>query len=112
MESFARRWRQWAAGAGVFAVALASTGALAAHPFAVRLKDGSGNAVDSTSTVPYSPEQSCGGFCHDIDRITQGYHFQQGRTAPDASGSYVLRVSDSFNPVKDWLLSDGMYGKT
>jgi hypothetical protein len=71
------------------------------------LKDGGGNPIARGSTTPYSPEQTCGG-CHDVATITQGYHFQQGRTNADGT----MRVSDAFNPKKPWLLSDGMYGKT
>jgi hypothetical protein len=71
------------------------------------LRDAAGNAIQRGSTTPYSPERTCGG-CHDVATITQGYHFQQGRTNADRT----LRVSDAFNPVKSWLLSDGMYGKT
>lgn len=67
---------------------------------AVALRDRAGNPVAVGSTVAYSPEQTCGG-CHDVGNITLGYHFQQGADV----------VSDSYNPTKPWLLSDGMYGK-
>jgi hypothetical protein len=30
------------------------------------------------SDAPYSPKQTCG-KCHDYEKITQGFHFQQGR---------------------------------
>ena len=93
----------------------------AAHPLNVTLRDAQGNAIASNSTVPYSPERSCGS-CHDVALITQGYHFQQGRT----NGAAQIQVSDAFagslgydaitgNPLKGsgawWKLSDGMYGK-
>lgn len=78
----------------------------AAHPFQVKLKTYDGTEVVAGDNVPYSPKQSCGG-CHDYDLITQGYHFQQGRT--DAAGAIV--VSDTFNAAKPWILSAGMYGK-
>jgi hypothetical protein len=74
----------------------------------VVLRDAAGNPIQRGSLVPYSPQQTCGGTCHDVATITQGYHFQQGRTNADRT----LRVSDAFNPAKRWLLSDGMYGKT
>ncbi len=74
---------------------------------AIVLRDAAGNAITPGSTTPYSPEKTCGG-CHDVNVVTQGYHFQQGRT--DASKNIV--VSDTFNPAKPWLLSAGMYGKT
>ena len=43
----------------------------------------------------------------DYDAITNGYHFQQGRT--NAAGDIVM--SDDFNLKKPWVLSSGMYGK-
>ena len=49
-------------------------------PFALRDEEGAiidpvaGNNADK----PYSPRQTCG-RCHDYERITQGYHFTQGR---------------------------------
>ena len=112
MRCIEQRWRKWAARTGALAIAVTSASALGAHPFKVSLRDAAGNPLTSTSTVPYSPEQTCGGFCHDVSLITQGYHFQQGRAAPSAAGYLVMRVSDDFNPAKSWLLSDGMYGKT
>ncbi|WP_176065576.1 hypothetical protein [Anaeromyxobacter diazotrophicus] len=89
-----------------------ASGALTTHHTtdatgAITLRDETGAAILAGSTVPYSPEKTCGG-CHDVDVITRGYHFQQGRT--DATNQIV--VSDSFNPTKPWLLSKGMYGKT
>ena len=56
--------------------------------------------------MPYSPKKTCGG-CHDYDQITNGYHFQQGRT--DETGKIV--ISDTFDPVHPWNLSSGMFGK-
>ena len=78
----------------------------AAHPFAVKLKKYDGTDIVAGDNVPYSPKLSCG-VCHDYIRITQGYHFQQGRT--DGSGAIV--VSDTFNATKPWILSNGMFGK-
>lgn len=71
------------------------------------LRDANGAAIAPGSTTPYSPERTCGG-CHDVNLVTRGYHFQQGRT--NATNQVV--VSDTFNPTKPWLLSAGMYGKT
>jgi len=71
------------------------------------LRDLSGQVIRRGSTVPYSPERTCGG-CHDVSVITRGYHFQQGRT----NASNAIVVSDTFNLAKPWLLSAGMYGKT
>ncbi len=71
------------------------------------LRDQLGVPLTSNSTAPYSPRQTCG-ECHDIDEIANGYHFQQGRT--DAHGN--VQVKDDFNnDSRDWLKSDGMYGK-
>jgi hypothetical protein len=56
--------------------------------------------------MPYSPKKTCGG-CHDYDQITNGYHFQQGRT--DETGKIVIR--DTFDPMHPWNLSSGMFGK-
>lgn len=49
---------------------------------------------------PYSTRQTCGP-CHDYDKITKGYHFQQGWD----------RIRDDFSTKKPWFLSDGMLGK-
>jgi hypothetical protein len=71
------------------------------------LKDHQGNALQLTSTEPYSPRETCGA-CHDVDEIANGYHFQQGRT--DETGAVVMK--DNFNnDGRDWLKSAGMYGK-
>lgn len=53
----------------------------ACPPF--HLRDEAGNVIDPVkgvnADVPYSPRQTCGASgCHDYDRITKGYHFQQG----------------------------------
>lgn len=66
--------------------------------------DGSDLTLDSR--IPYSPKKTCGA-CHEYDRITNGYHFQQGRT--DGTGKIV--ISDTFDPKYPWNLSSGMYGK-
>jgi hypothetical protein len=58
------------------------------------------------SKIPYSPKKTCG-ECHDYFRITDGYHFQQGRT--DGKGNIV--ISDLFDPEHPWNLSSGMFGK-
>lgn len=78
----------------------------AAHPFPVKLWKYDGTFVAAGDNVPYSPKLSCVG-CHNYSLITQGYHFQQGRT--DGSGAVV--VSDTFNATKPWILSAGMFGK-
>jgi len=46
------------------------------------LYDEDGNIIDPVNRLnadkPYSPKQTCG-KCHDYDKITQGFHFQQGK---------------------------------
>jgi hypothetical protein len=73
----------------------------------ILLKDHQGNAIQLTSTEPYSPRETCGA-CHDVDEIANGYHFQQGRT--DATGAVVMK-DDFFSDGRTWLKSAGMYGK-
>ena len=70
------------------------------------LKGYDGKELTIHSKAPYSPRQTCG-TCHEYDKITNGYHFQQGRT--DGSGKII--ISDNFNPKKPWHKSPGMFGK-
>lgn len=70
------------------------------------LKGFDGNPLTIDSQAPYSPKKTCG-TCHEYDRITNGYHFQQGRT--DGTGKIV--VSDTFDQKYPWKLFSGMYGK-
>ena len=70
------------------------------------LKGTDGNPLTLESNIPYSPKKTCGG-CHDYKQITNGYHFQQGRT--DGTGKIV--ISDTFDSKVPWNLSSGMYGK-
>jgi hypothetical protein len=75
------------------------------HPkVIIRGFDGTPLAIESK--IPYSPKKTCG-ECHDYFRITDGYHFQQGRT--DGKGNIV--INDLFDPVTPWNLSSGMFGK-
>lgn len=68
------------------------------------LRDAQGNTINpmtgENADRPLSTRQTCGA-CHDYDRITRGYHFQQGWD----------RIRDDFNAAKPWILSDGMMGK-
>ena len=73
----------------------------------VALKDRWGNELDVASTEPYSPRETCGS-CHDIDKIANGYHFQQGRTDLDGN---IITKEDYFDDGRNFLLSAGMYGK-
>jgi hypothetical protein len=70
------------------------------------LKGFDGSPLTLDSKVPYSPRKTCG-YCHDYDRITNGYHFQQGRT----NGLGEIVISDTFDPKYPWNLSPGMFGK-
>jgi hypothetical protein len=70
------------------------------------LKGYDGSPLTFESKIPYSPKKTCGG-CHDYSLITNGYHFQQGRT--DGAGKII--ISDTFDPKYPWNLSSGMYGK-
>jgi len=72
----------------------------------IPLKGFDGQVLTVDSKNPYSPKKTCGG-CHDYARITNGYHFQQGRT--DGAGAIV--ISDTFDQKYPWNLSSGMYGK-
>ena len=57
--------------------------------------------ADPDVYLPYSPRRTCGA-CHDYNRITSGYHFQQGADV----------MSDDFGGAeRPWDLSDGMVGK-
>lgn len=49
---------------------------------------------------PYSPKQTCG-KCHDYDKITQGFHFQQGADEK-VTGVYAERYQ--------WVSHPGNYG--
>jgi len=52
--------------------------------------------------VPYSPKQTCGtSGCHDYEKITKGYHFQQGKD--EAPGKELTKLYQ-------WVLSPGQYG--
>ena len=77
-----------------------------AHPARIVLRGYDGTPLSPESRLPYSPKKTCGS-CHDYDRITNGYHFQQGRT--DSVGR--VTISDVFDPKYSWNLSGGMYGK-
>jgi len=50
-----------------------------------KLLDEAGNVIDPVrgvnAEVPYSPRKTCGA-CHDYEKITQGFHFTQGKGEP------------------------------
>lgn len=71
-------------------------------PFHLKTEDGRiiNPLTGENADQPYSSRQTCGA-CHDYDKITKGYHFQQGWD----------RIKDDFDKKKPWVLSDGMMGK-
>ena len=73
----------------------------------VVLRDVFGEPLDADSDQPYSPRMTCG-RCHDIDTITHGYHFQQGRS--DENGKMDARLTKPWNQQVA-VLSPGMFGK-
>lgn len=51
---------------------------------------------------PYSPKQTCGlTGCHNYERITKGYHFQQGKDE---------EANEEMRSLYQWVLSPGQYG--
>ena len=73
-------------------------------PFPLRDESGSiiNPALGVNDAVPYSPRQTCGAAgCHDYAKITEGFHFTQGKgEIPPAE--YARRYN--------WVSSPGNYG--
>jgi hypothetical protein len=70
------------------------------------LRDEDGDVIDPAKGInadrPYSPRRTCGADgCHDYDRITEGFHFQQGRGEPVPAA-----MAERYN----WVTSPGNYG--
>jgi hypothetical protein len=70
------------------------------------LRDEAGNVINPVANpkidVPYSPRQTCGARgCHDYDKITQGFHFTQGK-GEAMPKEYAARYQ--------WASSPGNYG--
>lgn len=70
------------------------------------LRDDAGNVINPVANpkvdVPYSPRQTCGANgCHDYDKITQGFHFQQGKGEA---------IPKEFAARYQWASSPGNYG--
>ena len=87
--------------------ALAQT---ARQPFGVcppfPLRDEAGAVINpgsgANATAPYSPKQTCGAKgCHDYDKITQGFHFTQGKGE---------KMPPEFAARYNWVSSPGNYG--
>ncbi|MHC1769292.1 MAG: multiheme c-type cytochrome [Verrucomicrobiia bacterium] len=73
-----------------------------------QLKDEQGKVIDPVkginASAPYSPRQTCGAAsCHDYSKITEGYHFTQGK------GELVPADMAARYP---WVTSPGNYGGT
>lgn len=82
----------------------------ARQPFGVcppfPLRDEAGKIINPAAnpqvSAPYSPRQTCGAKgCHDYDKITQGFHFQQGKGEA---------VPKEFAARFQWTTSPGNYG--
>lgn len=72
------------------------------------LKDEVGNIIDPIHNInadkPYSPKQTCGSKnCHDYNKITEGFHFTQGKGE---------KVPELFAKRYNWVSSPGNYGGT
>ncbi|HAX94434.1 MAG TPA: hypothetical protein DCY25_10920, partial [Bacteroidales bacterium] len=72
------------------------------------LKDEGGNSIDPVHNInadkPYSPKQTCGTKnCHDYNKITEGFHFTQGKGE---------KVPELFAKRYNWVSSPGNYGGT
>jgi len=70
------------------------------------LRDAAGNSINPVAginaDVPYSPKKTCGAAgCHNYEKITRGYHFQQGKDE---------RPSKKLVSLYQWVLSPGQYG--
>ncbi len=73
-----------------------------------QLKDEQGNVINPVKGInanaPYSPRQTCGAVgCHDYNKITEGYHFQQGK-----GEAVPADMAARFQ----WVTSPGNYGGT
>jgi len=70
------------------------------------LRDEAGNVIDPIKSVndavPYSPRQTCGAEgCHDYSKITEGFHFTQGKGE---------QVPSKMAERYAWVTSPGNYG--
>jgi hypothetical protein len=80
------------------------------------LRDEAGNVIDPVKgvndTVPYSPKQTCGtSGCHDYDKITQGFHFTQGKgeAVPAAMAARWAWVTSPGNYGGNWCSPAPLY---
>ena len=73
-------------------------------PFFIR--DTKGDIINpvknQNANEPYSPKQTCGlAGCHNYEKITKGYHFQQGKDE---------EANEELKNLYHWVLSPGQYG--
>jgi hypothetical protein len=80
------------------------------------LRDEAGNIINPVSgtnaDVPYSPKQTCGtNECHDYEKITQGFHFTQGKgeTMPSEFAARYNWVSSPGNYGGNWCSPSPLY---
>jgi len=80
------------------------------------LRDEAGNVIDPVkgdrADAPYSPRQTCGASgCHDYDRITKGFHFQQGadEAVPAEMAERYAWVSHPGNYGGNWCSPAPLY---
>ena len=70
------------------------------------LRDERGNVINpvagENADKPYSPRQTCGA-CHDYEKITEGYHFMQGKGEPPTADQKARCL---------WASTPGNYGGT
>lgn len=72
------------------------------------LYDEDGNIIDPVHNInadkPYSPKKTCGASgCHNYEKITEGFHFQQGR-----GEDLPPKMKERYQ----WVTSPGNYGGT
>ena len=97
----------------VFVMTLFSTVVYAASKYAFTdvcppffLRDDAGTIInpvaEENTTKPYSPKQTCGlTGCHNYEKITEAYHFQQGKDE---------KPNEKLTSLYQWVLSPGQYG--
>ncbi len=92
----------------------ATRGRRVCPPFVLR--DEAGRMIDPVHNfndrVPYSPKQTCGAEgCHGYDKITEGYHFQQGADEhpPAPLGERAQRVRSPGNYGGGWCSPAPLY---
>lgn len=73
----------------------------------IPLRDELGAVILIGGGKPYSGRTTCGG-CHDLRVITNGFHFEQGRT--DTQGHVIIQ-DDYFDDGRFWERSPGRYGR-